>query len=163
MSATPGDRLDSGSWFDLTPRDARSVLDLAMGPGDRPIDLVVERLIADDAESWLASVRENPGLRDSEVPFESLLRGDPPVSLDALTSLKNWCKERAARARDNQQRADATLLYFLSLAAALDQHARLISGQRIEDVVASLRELAPILPGAEREMVERAIGAAGVR
>ena len=114
----------------------------------RPIDDLILRLEMDDGAVWCAAALQAPaapGQRPDETPAcEVLARRD--ASIDALRAVKDAGRRGFVDGAGEPTRLRALLHYFLAIAAALDRHDAMITGQAATDVAAALADLAEALP-----------------
>jgi len=91
----------------------------------------------------------------------ALLRAacSPDTPVDALLTIKSTAKRLAVAAEGPRQEAAATLLYHLTIAAALGHHALNISSKAAAERLGLYKDLATELPDDELAAIfEKAVG-----
>jgi len=142
------------SFSDLNERSALRLLRLGLSQPNRPVDALIERLLAPGGHEWFRKVIQTPTFKTCVGdPVASLVNGR--VMLVQLTALKEAAKSLGAD-RDRENRLIARVAYDLSIAAALAHHGRIITGQKRSELLPVLTDLAEALPEPWADMVIRA-------
>ena len=142
------------SFADLNERSALRLLRLGLSQPNRPIDALIERLLAPSGHDWFKKVLQTPTFKTCVGdPTAALVTGR--VMLVQLTALKEAAKSLGAD-RDRENWLIARVAYDLSIAAALAHHRRIITGQKRSELLPVLTDLAEALPEPWAGMVIRA-------
>lgn len=136
------------SW--LADNQAAHLLDLAHGGGVRPIDAVLDRLTGPGGQAWLSDALQRLG---GDVRTR-LVDGGP---VESFAALKEQAKVLGNRGCESA--LAGRLGYFLTIAAALAHHNRLISSRSGGDIQPILVELGPHLDPELEAVVARAVQA----
>lgn len=142
------------AFADLNERSALRLLRLGLSQPNRPVDALIDRLLAPGGHDWFRKTLQGPTFRTCVgEPESALVRGR--VLLVQLTALKEAAKSLGAD-RDRENRLIARAAYDLSIAAALAHFGRIITGQRRSELLPVLTDLSEALPEPWSEMVLRA-------
>lgn len=142
------------SFGDLTERSALRLLRLGLSQPHRPVDALIERLMAPGGHDWFRHIIQRAPFKTCVGDAASALVSGR-VMLVQLTALKEASKSLGAD-RDRENRLIARAGYDLAIAAALAHHARIITGQRRSELLPVLTDLAEALPEPWADMVVRA-------
>lgn len=150
-SETEGALPDSLSGDDVT-----RMLQLGFGRRVRPIDDVVQRLIGSDGADWFDTVMSQPPLSGPGVPM--LRAAAPDVSIDELEGIRSRCKDAISAANSDRSTKDAGVMgYFLSVAAGLAVHNRVLASRDREEIDEALAAISDHLPDPWSAVVAAAI------
>lgn len=142
------------SFSDLNERSALRLLRLGLSQPNRPVDALIERLLAPGGHDWFRKAVQGPTFKTCiGDPEAALVRGR--VMLVQLTALKEAGKSLGAD-RDRENRLLARTAYDLAIAAALAHHGRIITGQKRSELLPVLTDLSEALPEPWAGMVVRA-------
>lgn len=119
----------------------------------RPVDALIDRLGAPDAEAWLGRAMERaPRIGELE-PSGVLLRG---VDTDTLSRIKNTGKKLLAEAGAEDHRLTGLALYFFAVASALAHHDTVICSRTRDELHPVLLDLAAACPEPWSDLCTRA-------
>ena len=152
---------DPRSRVGLDPALANEMLKMGVSDARRPIDRLIERLNAPGGPAWLVDTLRLPVWAMREEPEVALARGR--LSLAALDTLKERCKQAAFTDPDSNLRLAATGGYYLAIAAAAVHHNRLITSLPAEELATAMLDLGEALPEPWTSLLGRAALLLGVQ
>lgn len=139
---------------DISVDAASRLLKLGLGGRRRPVDDLIDRLHEPDGARWLTQALDAgplEGIGDAEAIF---LNGEG--GLAKLTAIKERSKVILDRPRDRDERLAGLAAYFLSIAAGLRHHGKVIGGRGREDRNTVLLDIAAAAPAPFSEMLGKA-------
>ena len=136
---------------DLPVDRAGRLLALGLGGGTHPLEMLVERLEANDGSEWLATRLAGGACAGLGRP-RPLFTG-PDTNLDTLRRIKDRSKELATHAKDPDERLGGIAAYFLAIAAAARHHDTMISSQNEAELASQLLDLATVMPSPYTELL----------
>ena len=140
-----------------TGRQLKELLELAHSDARATQDWLLEIGDAEELEHVLDEMFAGGGQSGGALVL-AVLSPDTPV--EALTAIRSTAKRLAAAAQGSEQNAGATLLYHLSIAAALGHHRQNISSKDPADRLELYKDLAAELPDHELAAIfEKAVAA----
>ena len=141
---------------DFSAEDALRLLTKCVLTERRPVDELVDRLRADDAEAWFSHALDLEGLTLAQQ--QELLNGG--MSRNELLALKEASKTHVAEAFNSEQGLAALLVYCLSVASAQAHAGELPSSQPRELWDQTWVQIADVAPTKWRDLLLKAAGAA---
>ena len=144
----------TGDQQDMTPgipgeNSVTYFLELGVERRDRPVDLLIERLVKADGEAWLAGVLE-------QAPHPWFRTLDESPDMESLEELKQQAKVDFAEAGEADARMAGLLSYLLVIAAGLNCHGRLISSRPSAEIASTLLDLSAALPAPWNDFIAQA-------
>lgn len=141
------------NFSNLGEDQAKRLLTFGLTKGARPVDSLIDRLLAADGATWLAAALAGPPF---ETPEQAPRMLDGTANVAELTAIKERAKAQAAN-KDKQARLSARAAYDLAIASALANYGKLITTQKRAELVSSLTDLGDALPEPWAGMVYRAV------
>jgi hypothetical protein len=142
----------------LTDDDVTRMLQVGFGHRVRPIDDVVQRLLAADGEAWFAAAMAKPPLLGPGVPMSRAAQSD--VTIEELEGIKSRCKDAISVAASDRSTKDAGVMgYFLVVASGLAFHDRVLASRDRAEIDEALAAISDHLPKPWSAIVATAIHA----
>ncbi len=136
---------------DIPVDTATKLLRLGLGGRRRPVDDLIDRLHEADGAAWLSRALNAGPLHGIGAADAMLLEGKASVA--TLAAIKERSKVILERPRDREERLAGLAGYFLSIAAGLRHHGKVIGGRGREERDAVFLDLAAAAPPAWSEML----------
>ncbi len=132
-----------------------SFLNLGFLAESRPVDELLKRLDEPDGVAWLERLMAS-SVVDGHGPTGELL-AEESTSLDDLESMKDASKRLLKRAGTPDERLQAMVIYFLSIAAAVAHHGTAMTDRSRDELDPIYLDLAAALPEPWAGLAARAI------
>lgn len=143
---TPGHGADAGA---LGQQQAARLLKMGISGPRRSVDDLITRLEAPDSEFFFRSLMRTGLL--TTIPRTAAGAGadalcKPGLTIEQLTEVKDQSKNQAATSKSRDDYLAGVAAYYLSIAAALAHHGRLISATNRREMNDALLDLAASVP-----------------
>ncbi len=139
----------SGSGAELEAGTITRLFRLGLSGPRRPVDALIDRLGAPDAEAWLERALERAPRVGELEPVGAMLRG---ADADTLSRIKNTGKKLLAEAGTEEHRLTGLALYFFAVASALAHHDTVICSRTRDELHPVLLDLAAVCPAPWAEL-----------
>ncbi len=128
----------------LADATVTQLLALGVTRQQRPVERLIERLVAPDGAGWFDLQTRTPIMSSCGDPAAGLVRG--AWGLVQVDRFKDACKLKALTDPDTSARLTALAAYFIAIASAIVHHRRLITSQSPRELEEVLAELAGATP-----------------
>lgn len=130
---------------DLDPGTMTGLLKIGIVDRQRPVDRLLDRLVAVDGGEWFAGVLLEAPFNDVFAEASVLCGG--PVEHVELESLKSKGKRLSTPDKSPEDRLRGTLAYMMSVAAGLVHRESLMSSQPVDVLEPVLQDLSGAVGG----------------
>lgn len=143
----------------LDPGTMTGLLKIGIIEKQRPVDRLLDRLIAVDGGEWFSNVIQEPPFNAVFADAAVLCQG--PVERVEINSLKSKGKRLSGADRGQEDRLRGTLAYMLSVAAGLVHLEEMVSSQPAEVLEPVLQDLSGALSDEWSTLFASAAAATG--